>query len=61
MKYILIIFILIFIIPYIGMVMWNCVMPQVFGFGEITYWQMVYLYLLIRWLFGVRRWDKVLN
>ena len=44
-------FALCFLWAYIGMYLWNYVMPSVFGVPEITYWKMFALLLLARLLF----------
>ena len=41
-----------FLIPFIAMHLWNYAMPQVFGVGEITYWQMMSILILGRMIFG---------
>ena len=39
-------------IGYPVMWLWNELMPELFGLGEITFWQAVGLYLLAQALFG---------
>jgi hypothetical protein len=34
------------------MLLWNWLMPQIFGLGEITYWQAVGIFILARLIFG---------
>lgn len=45
-----IIFILLF--GYIFMLLWNWLMPEIFGLGTLVYWQAVGLLLLAKLLFG---------
>ena len=33
---------------WVGVILWNYVMPIIFGLGKITYWQMVALMVLAR-------------
>ena len=39
-------------------VLWNWLMPEIFGLGRITYWQGIGLYLLGRLFFGRTEHNK---
>lgn len=39
---------------WVGVILWNCLMPAIFGLSRVGYWQMVGLMLLIRILFPNR-------
>ena len=43
------------------MLLWNLVMPQLFGFSSITFLQALWLSLLCRFLFGWGNSDKKEN
>jgi len=43
---------LFFVIGFIVMVLWNYLIPTLFGLQTITYWQALSLFLLSRILFG---------
>ena len=36
------------LVAWFGVLLWNYVMPIIFGLGKITYWQMVALMVLAR-------------
>lgn len=36
------------LVAWFGVLLWNYVMPIIFGLGKITYWQMVVLMVLAR-------------
>jgi hypothetical protein len=48
----------IFIFGAITMLLWNCVMPDVFKLGTITYWQAVELLILSKIFFGIGGFRK---
>lgn len=41
-----------FIIPWIVMLLWNVLIPAIFGLTTITYWQSFGLSILVSFLFG---------
>ena len=54
----LVFFGLIFLVPYLFLLIWNYVMPSLCGFNEITYWQSFLLGVglrLINGTIGLRR------
>jgi len=48
----------IFIAGFVIMLLWNWIMPAVFGLGEITFWMALGILLLSRILFGSFHHDK---
>ncbi|MDF2634251.1 MAG: hypothetical protein K0R78_1125 [Pelosinus sp.] len=47
-----------FIFGYFVMLLWNFLMPDIFGLKEITFWQGAGLVVLSRLLFGTRGYGK---
>lgn len=47
-----------FLFGYLIMVLWNWLMPEIFGWKEITYWQGMGLFVLARFLVGSFGGDK---
>lgn len=41
-----------FLLPYIVMLLWNGILPEVIGVKTITYWQAVGIFILCKLLFG---------
>ena len=41
-----------FLLPYIVMLLWNGILPEIIGIKTITYWQAVGLFILCKLLFG---------
>lgn len=41
-----------FLFGYLLQILWNWLMPEIFGLGTITYWQGFGLFLLAKFLFG---------
>jgi len=49
---VVLVIVIMFIFAFPTMLLWNAVMPDIFGLGEIGFWQTVGLMLLARFLFG---------
>jgi len=43
------------LISYAVMILWNCLIPAIFGFSVITFWQAMGLFVLSKLLFGFGR------
>lgn len=41
-----------FLLPYIVMLLWNNILPEVIGVKTITYWQAIGIFILSKLLFG---------
>lgn len=41
-----------FLLPYVVMLLWNGILPEVIGVKTITYWQAVGIFILSKLLFG---------
>ena len=41
-----------FLLPYIVMLLWNGILPEIIGVKTITYWQAVGIFILCKLLFG---------
>ncbi|MFT3919011.1 hypothetical protein [Cloacibacterium sp.] len=41
-----------FLLPYIVMLLWNGILPEIIGVKNITYWQAVGIFILCKLLFG---------
>ena len=41
-----------FLLPYIVMLLWNGILPEIIGIKTITYWQAVGIFILCKLLFG---------
>lgn len=48
----------IFLLPYIVMLLWNGILPEVIGVKAITYWQAVGIFILSKLLFGGFKFGK---
>ena len=55
---VLFLFVAILIIGAIEYFLWNALMPQIFGLPEITLWQAIGLYALVRLMFENRITDN---
>ena len=53
--------ILIFLIPFIFMLIWNYIIPELFGFNMITYWQSFFLGVGIRLINGTLAIRRKIN
>ena len=53
--------ILIFLIPFIFMLIWNYIIPELCGFNMITYWQSFFLGIGIRLINGTIAIRRKLN
>jgi hypothetical protein len=51
-KFICIASLAVFLFAYVVMLLWNCLIPSIFGISSITFWQAAGLLLLSRLLFG---------
>lgn len=49
---IILVFVLLFPLAYVCMLLWNYVIPSLFGLRDITYWEMFALMFLARLMFG---------
>lgn len=43
---------LVFLFGYVVMLLWNWLMPEIFGLTEVTYWQALGILLLSKLIFG---------
>ena len=43
------------LVSYVVMLLWNCLIPGIFGFSVITFWQAMGLFVLCKLLFGFGR------
>ena len=57
MKKCIVMTIMIFLGPWIAMLVWNWLMPLIFGLITLTYWQMFCLSFLTDYLFKTTNWS----
>jgi len=46
---------ILFLVSYAVMLLWNCLIPGIFGYSVITFWQAMGLFVLCKLLFGFGR------